>query len=77
MCRNKTIKLVIIDSLAGLLRFEYNLQKEEEVRERTQYLFSVASQLKRLSETYNIAVVVVNQVRFFTLLFFVVKSLLH
>lgn len=62
MCNSKRIKLIIIDSLAGLVRFEYNLLDEKDIRERTQYLFALASQLKWLSETYKIAIVVVNQV---------------
>lgn len=62
MCMTKPIKVIIIDSLAGLIRFEYNVQDDKEVRERTQYLFSIASQLKWISETYKIAIVVVNQV---------------
>lgn len=62
MCITKPIKLIIIDSLAGLIRFEYNVQDDKEIRERTQYLFSIASQLKWISETYKIAIVVVNQV---------------
>jgi RecA/RadA recombinase len=63
MCGRKKLSIIIIDSLAGLLRYEYNTQSKDDMNERTQYLFNVAQQLKFLSETFNLAVVIVNQVR--------------
>jgi hypothetical protein len=62
MCSQKEFKILIIDSLAGIVRYEYDIHQQHQMNERTYYLFSLANQLKRLSETYNLAVVVVNQV---------------
>jgi hypothetical protein len=62
MCSQKEFKILIIDSLAGIVRYEYDIHQQDQMNERTYYLFSLANQLKRLSETYNLAVVVVNQV---------------
>lgn len=62
MCTQKPIRLIVIDSLAGLIRYEYNLQENKEMKERTHYLFAIGQQLKWLSETFHTAIVVVNQV---------------
>jgi hypothetical protein len=62
MCRKKPIKILIIDSLAGLIRHEYDMRQESEVLDRAQFLFSIAAQLKWISDTFRTAVVVVNQV---------------
>lgn len=56
------MKLLIIDSLAGMVRHEYNTQRPDQARDRTSYLFNIAQQLKWLSDTFNIGVIVVNQV---------------
>ena len=58
------IKLLIIDSLAGLLRYEYDLmgKRSHEMFERTQYLFRFATILKWLADTFKICIIVVNQV---------------
>jgi len=49
-------------SLAGLLRHEYNTSSASEMKQRTQILFNLASRLKWISNTFNICIVVVNQV---------------
>lgn len=50
-------------SLAGLVRFHYDNKSADEMKERTTILFKLAKQLKWLSDTFNVCVVVVNQVR--------------
>lgn len=49
-------------SLAGLVRFEFDSSKVQEMRARTSVLFALARELKLLSDIFKIAVVVVNQV---------------
>ncbi len=56
------IKLLIIDSLAGLLRFEYDTTSSDEMKQRTVLLFQIAKKLKWIADTFSVAVVVVNQV---------------
>ena len=58
------IKLLIIDSVAGLLRYEYDVANKagNELFERTQYLFRFANALKWLADTFKICIVVTNQV---------------
>lgn len=61
MCRTKGVRLLIVDSLAGLIRFEYDPRSVSEMKERTVFLFRFAKKLKWLSDTFKICVVVVNQ----------------
>lgn len=62
MCQKLNVTLIIIDSLAGAIRCEYDPRSSKEMKDRTSKLFSFASTLKRLSDAYRVAIVVVNQV---------------
>lgn len=62
MCTSLNLKLLIIDSLAGMVRFEYDPSDLNQMIYRTTYLFKIASKLKWLSDTFNLGIVVVNQV---------------
>lgn len=65
MCAKNGIKLLIIDSLAGLVRTEYEVGGNKSTREivdRTEYLFRFAQSLKWLADTFQLCIVVVNQV---------------
>lgn len=53
------IKLVIIDSLAAIIRSEY---ENHQAIERSRSLWMISSQLRKLADSFNFAVVVVNQV---------------
>lgn len=53
------IKLVIIDSIAGLFRGEFALK---DMTKRAKQMSSFAAQLHRLSHQYNIPIVCVNQI---------------
>jgi len=59
LLQQHNIKLVIVDSIAALFRFEYS---GEEAIERSKNLWRQANQLKLLSDGFNVGVVVVNQV---------------
>lgn len=74
MCNSKNVKLVIIDSVAGVVRSEFDHHtdgfdgKTENRADysiagaRTTFLFQLSSKLKWLASTYKVAIVVVNQV---------------
>ena len=62
LCANNGTRILILDSLAGMLRVEYNGMSSEEMRLRTHKLFLLAEKLKWISDTYHLCVVVVNQV---------------
>jgi len=53
------VKLVVIDSLAALIRSEYDNNQSVE---RSRSLWMISSQMRKLSDTHNFAVVIVNQV---------------
>jgi DNA-repair protein XRCC3 len=57
-----SIRLLIFDSLAGLIRTEFDSSNSNDMKSRTMVLFSLATKLKWLADTYNLCVVVVNQV---------------
>ncbi|XP_067949978.1 DNA repair protein RAD51 homolog 2-like [Watersipora subatra] len=59
----KNLKLVIIDSIASLIRKEF----ESRTSSRSEILLGLASALKELAESFDIAVVVVNQVQTLTI----------
>ena len=61
MCEKKYIKLLIIDSLAGLIRHEYE-QDIKDMKSRTTFLFRFASALKWLADIHKVCILVVNQV---------------
>jgi RecA/RadA recombinase len=56
------VKLLVIDSLAGLLRFDYDTTSSEDMKQRTMMMFHISRKLKWIADTFQIAVVVVNQV---------------
>jgi hypothetical protein len=49
-------------SLAGVMRSEYNTAVKGEMMDRTQMLFKIAQRLKALAVTFDMGVLVVNQV---------------
>ena len=49
-------------SIAGMVRTEYDTSSSKDMSLRTSLLFRLAKQLKWLSDTFHICVVVVNQV---------------
>ena len=61
MCRMKNVRLLIIDSLAGLVRTEYDTKNKNEMFERTSFLFKLAQSLKWLASAFGLCIVVVNQ----------------
>ena len=50
--------------MAGVVRTEYDHKNVNDIMQRTAILFKIASQLKWLSDTFKIAIIVVNQVIF-------------
>lgn len=54
-----TVKLVIVDSIAALFRSDFQVH---ETFKRSKLLSSLSAQLRKLSDTFNIPVVCVNQV---------------
>jgi hypothetical protein len=59
LLRQQPIKLIVIDSIAALCRFEFS--KEQSI-ERARVLISHAHQLNEISEEYKLPILVVNQV---------------
>lgn len=49
-------------SIAGLARMEYNTRDVSEMMDRTKALFSIARSLKWLADSFEVRVIVVNQV---------------
>jgi len=62
ICQKNGVRLLIIDSIGGILRSEFNTNETKEMKERTYILFKIAAQLKRLADTYSMCVIVINQV---------------
>ena len=56
------ICIIILYSIAGVVRNEFNTSNQNELYDRSAYLWKLSSLLKWLSNTYRIAIVVVNQV---------------
>eukprot|EP01032_Pedospumella_encystans_P009253 gene9253-10910_t len=63
LCQKQNVKLLIIDSLAGLVRFEFDSSSTSDMRIRTVLLFQLAKELKLLSDIFKLSIVVVNQVK--------------
>jgi DNA repair protein RadA len=61
LCKENNVKLVVIDSMISHFRGEY--VGRETLAERQQKLNQYLHKLVRLSEAYNIAIVVTNQVQ--------------
>lgn len=57
-----SIRLVVIDSIASVLRAEFDTSGRSSSFARAQYMYDLSSALKRLANTYGLAVLVVNQV---------------
>ena len=62
MCHSGGVRLVVIDSIAGMFRGEYETKSSGDMAIRTTLLFRFSSELKRIADTYNTRVVIVNQV---------------
>jgi len=61
LVQQRNVRLVIIDSIAALLRYEYGTGASQLI-ERSKVIFSQANQLKQIADQLQVAVVVVNQV---------------
>lgn len=62
LCQSKDIRLIIIDSIAGVVRSEFDNNRKSEMYTRASIFFKLATQLKWLADTFNVAVLVINQV---------------
>jgi DNA-repair protein XRCC3 len=62
LCLQQGVRLLIVDSLAGMARTEFDSSQRDDMKMRTAVLFSLAGKLKWLADTFGLAVVVVNQV---------------
>lgn len=62
ICQKHGVRLLVIDSIGGILRSEYHTNDTKEMKERTYILFKIAAQLKRLADSYSMCVIVINQV---------------
>ncbi|XP_033736018.1 DNA repair protein RAD51 homolog 2-like isoform X2 [Pecten maximus] len=58
----KRVKLVIVDSMASLVRKEYSTSLGRNLTDRTNFLSQQAALLKYIAETFSIPVVVTNQI---------------
>ena len=63
MCRTRNVRLLILDSIGGLVRTEFDMEDKEDTIARTDILFRISRALKWLAGTFGLAVVVVNQVK--------------
>jgi len=61
-CKSDDVRLVIIDSVAGMYRTEYDTSVFDDVKQRTMSFFRLSTELKILADAYHLCVVVVNQV---------------
>ncbi|KYQ91914.1 AAA ATPase domain-containing protein [Tieghemostelium lacteum] len=57
----KTIRLIIIDSIAALFRSEYGNEKAETI-EKSKLLYNLSNILRLVNEKYGILIIVINQV---------------
>lgn len=64
MCREDNVSFVCIDSIGGLARNEFDPVHKAQMFERTQLLLKLSQKLKWLSDTFNVCIVVANQVCF-------------
>lgn len=62
LVKTSNIKLVVLDSLAALVRHEFG---EENFQERAKILYYIANQFKRLASEYKLVVIITNQVSAF------------
>jgi RecA/RadA recombinase len=61
LCVNHRIRLLVLDSIAGLFRREFDESTPQQMQQRTNALFRLSASLKRLASFFNIGVVVINQ----------------
>ncbi|XP_014447176.1 DNA repair protein RAD51 homolog 2 [Tupaia chinensis] len=59
---SKGVKLVIIDSVASVVRKEFDTQLQGNMKERNKFLAKEASLLKYLAEEFSIPVILTNQI---------------
>ncbi|XP_032237185.2 DNA repair protein RAD51 homolog 2 isoform X2 [Nematostella vectensis] len=59
---SRKVKLIVLDSVASLIRKEFDSQSSRNIKERTNLLSKEAAILKYIAETFNIPVVVTNQI---------------
>ncbi|VFV30752.1 dna repair protein rad51 homolog [Lynx pardinus] len=59
---SKRVKLVIIDSVASVVRKEFDAQLQGNMRERNKFLAREAATLKYLAEEFSIPVILTNQI---------------
>ncbi|XP_069887573.1 DNA repair protein RAD51 homolog 2 isoform X2 [Dipodomys merriami] len=59
---SKGVKLVIIDSIASVVRKEFDTQLQGNIRERNKLLAKEASLLKHLAEEFSVPVILTNQI---------------
>ncbi|XP_053458174.1 DNA repair protein RAD51 homolog 2 isoform X4 [Nycticebus coucang] len=59
---SKGVKLVIIDSVASVVRKEFDTQLQGNLKERNRFLAREASSLKYLAEEFSIPVILTNQI---------------
>nr|XP_020141308.1 DNA repair protein RAD51 homolog 2 isoform X13 [Microcebus murinus] len=59
---SKGVKLVIIDSVASVVRKEFDTQLQGNLKERNKFLAREASSLKYLAEEFSIPVILTNQI---------------
>ncbi|XP_036981780.1 DNA repair protein RAD51 homolog 2 isoform X4 [Artibeus jamaicensis] len=59
---SKGVKLVIIDSVASVVRKEFDTQLQGNMRERNKFLAREAASLKYLAEEFSIPVILTNQI---------------
>lgn len=62
MCAKEGVRLLVIDSIAGMVRNDYATKSVSDMAQRTVLLFKIAKELKWLADIYNVCVVVINQV---------------
>ncbi|XP_031564832.1 DNA repair protein RAD51 homolog 2-like isoform X1 [Actinia tenebrosa] len=58
----KKVKLIVLDSIASVVRKEFDSRSSKNITERTNLLSKEAAILKYIAETFNIPVVVTNQI---------------
>lgn len=61
-CKSDNVRLLVIDSIAGIFRTEFDATKSDQRFQRTISLFRLATELKILADSYRLCVIVVNQV---------------
>ncbi|XP_019306988.1 DNA repair protein RAD51 homolog 2 isoform X1 [Panthera pardus] len=71
---SKRVKLVIIDSVASVVRKEFDAQLQGNMRERNKFLAREAATLKYLAEEFSIPIFFLNKKKFYTHIFQVILT---